>query len=686
MKKFIFTFIVSLLSVAMFAKDVTISFSGKDAEGITCPLSKVLVENLTQNWTETLSGSSFELVMEEKGQGLENVYASNGSLSVIGTDPFSGNTLLNLNVEQTGDVHVSLIDLSGRVIYNQTQMLNAGSYVLNVSIPMAQMFYLLAETKAGVQSAKIISFAKGSDTEVSISQGAVQRAAVKLNGDKYYSNGDQMRFTGYATIEGVEYTDIQTATMYSGSSKKIVFAFATPVNPKEPDTASLYLGIIGFNDNLMKYQITKMSKSKATESKNFIDRFDINAGTLLYHADWNALDMLQEFNAPKDLSNATLVTFTDGLDLASHQQTSKDLFYYDEDNTRYRDSVHYRIMHDKVADMNVSAYAIGIKGNDVNTPKKIEQFEQNLPLLASDAKNAYQVSDMKAVNQKFDSIAKSLNKVNTKSDLKIVAVSRNSNTRISWTLDLDTAKVKEWNVGVDGVATSKQYISATYWRKNGVSFLTNIKCEGLTCVMKDTVWGDDNYKTTFLFSDIRDLKGDAITSFPLIYEWVREDETENWTTQSEFDRDGNITPIPQNSSAVIMLVLDCSSSLGKDGLAEIKKAAKNFIDVITSELKEDESGDPSGNPDTETTYYIKHSWGSGADKDWSWKQMTKEGSNYVYSGLWGGKGANINTTASDEGADWFDTGSISGASSLTIGDGVKFIYNPSSSALSVVKY
>lgn len=96
----------------------------------------------------------------------------------------------------------------------------------------------------------------------------------------------------------------------------------------------------------------------------------------------------------------------------------------------------------------------------------------------------------------------------------------------------------------------------------------------------------------------------------------------------------------------------------------------------------EKSGGGGGGEET-AAYYIKHPWGNGSDSSWEWKPMTKEGNNYTYTGEWGGVGANINTTADDSGADWFAASSISGASGLSIGTSVKFIYNPSASSLSV---
>ena len=95
------------------------------------------------------------------------------------------------------------------------------------------------------------------------------------------------------------------------------------------------------------------------------------------------------------------------------------------------------------------------------------------------------------------------------------------------------------------------------------------------------------------------------------------------------------------------------------------------------------SGGGGGGGEETPAYYIKHPWGSGSDSSWEWKAMTKEGNNYTYTGEWGGVGANINTIADDNGASWFAASSISGASGLSLGTTVKFIYNPSASSLSV---
>jgi len=71
-------------------------------------------------------------------------------------------------------------------------------------------------------------------------------------------------------------------------------------------------------------------------------------------------------------------------------------------------------------------------------------------------------------------------------------------------------------------------------------------------------------------------------------------------------------------------------------------------------------------------FYIKHPWGGG---DWTWQLMSQNGSSYTYTGLWGGSGANINTSADDNNTrKWYAESEIEGASSVSLGESVTFTF------------
>ena len=84
-----------------------------------------------------------------------------------------------------------------------------------------------------------------------------------------------------------------------------------------------------------------------------------------------------------------------------------------------------------------------------------------------------------------------------------------------------------------------------------------------------------------------------------------------------------------------------------------------------------------GNEDTKS-YYIKHPWGGGS---WNWQQMSKAGNGFTCTGVWGGTGANINTSASDSGSEWYEASKISGASSVSVGTTVTFTFYPTNGSI-----
>ena len=122
----------------------------------------------------------------------------------------------------------------------------------------------------------------------------------------------------------------------------------------------------------------------------------------------------------------------------------------------------------------------------------------------------------------------------------------------------------------------------------------------------------------------------------------------------------------------------------KEGVHEAEKADNKLTyelaDVYSPEACEKLNG---GEEPQVQTYYIKHPWGTGQDADWNWRMFEyDEGVYYIYD-EWGGVGANINTTPSDDGAIWIPEKDIYGSSNVSVGQNVVFEYNPKSQSLMV---
>ncbi len=152
-----------------------------------------------------------------------------------------------------------------------------------------------------------------------------------------------------------------------------------------PTNEGVYLGIIGFNQQLYTKEIKLLNSSTSWVFTDFIDGLAPGMGTGLYYADYTALQKLKSFAEPPKLKNVALVTFTDGLDNVSTATSQTDPENYGSISA-YREALHNKIMNEKVYGKSITAYSIGLKGNDVTDN---QEFSLNLQKLASSPNKAY---------------------------------------------------------------------------------------------------------------------------------------------------------------------------------------------------------------------------------------------------------------------------------------------------------
>ena len=118
---------------------------------------------------------------------------------------------------------------------------------------------------------------------------------------------------------------------------------------------------------------------------------------------------------------------------------------------------------------------------------------------------------------------------------------------------------------------------------------------GLTCSSGTSLQGksDGLVKVAFEFENVKDKNGNHI-SLNNANEYYFTDGY--WQVNSEFDKGEDLQVNVKRSSAAIMLVLDCSSSLikGGDKFTEMKKYVNSFIKTLAQAMDEDAvSGDNS---------------------------------------------------------------------------------------------
>ena len=334
-----------------------------------------------------------------------------------------------------------------------------------------------------------------------------------------------------------------------------------------PTKEGVYLGIIGFNQTLTIKDISLLDYSSYSSFKNFISDLEMQNGTGLYYADYNAIEKLKSYGEPPKLTNVALVTFTDGLDNVSLTDEINVGNYNSTD--QYCMDLNNKIKNDKIHGKSISAYTIGIKGNDVYDE---DEFYNNLNKLASSNENVFEASDMDEALEYFAEIAESLNSTTTTTILKLqIPGGYNDGTIIRFTFD-----------NVSSADNSSKYIECTYRRTSSGRTLENVTYHGLkngVSVLNSVAQSGLYYE--FAFNNLAFENGNVVTPADVAKLKLWRKISSGWQPDGEFTPENSSDVIEEKSSALIMLVLDCTSSLGND-FNNMKQGAIRFIETLVA--------------------------------------------------------------------------------------------------------
>ncbi len=325
----------------------------------------------------------------------------------------------------------------------------------------------------------------------------------------------------------------------------------------------IYLGITGFNQTLYEHPVLQLTESSVDGFRDFVKGLTMKNGTLLYYSVDQALNAMQSTELPSNISTAAIVTFTDGLDQGSMMM---DIPY--DDDMAYLDALNRRIKNETVCGQPITAYSIGIRGKDVSD---ISMFSTNLAKLASSTDNATEVTSMADVNAKFKEIAEKLSQSNYVQTINLKMPGLSNGTRVRFTFDNANAADK-----------SRIYIEGKFNLKN--KSLEEVQYVGLTSTSGTTVKGTvDGIFVSFTFDGIH-TDNNVLIKSEFTDEWTFITSNSSWQINSEFDKTENSDIVTERSSAVIMLVLDCSSSLAEE-FVKVQTNAQDFINVILENAK-----------------------------------------------------------------------------------------------------
>ena len=130
--------------------------------------------------------------------------------------------------------------------------------------------------------------------------------------------------------------------------------------------------------------------------------------------------------------------------------------------------------------------------------------------------------------------------------------------------------------------SSSRYIQATYSREGENGKLSDVSYNGLQSLSGTSIIDSrqDGLFYWFTFMELRTLDNEPVTDMTHTKLWRTVGSTAEWQPESEFTPSGYSDVVVERKSAVTVLVLDCTTSLGTQDFRKMKDAAKEFIRVL----------------------------------------------------------------------------------------------------------
>lgn len=328
--------------------------------------------------------------------------------------------------------------------------------------------------------------------------------------------------------------------------------------------SGLYLGITYFGSELSFYPVRLLTEESVNAYNAYIDsKNELDYETLLYYAVDKAMSRLQSNKFPDDLFSASIVTFTDGQDDGSvgwkEDETGKT--YYQGDYEKELAT----ILEGSVQGIPVMSYSIGLKQSGISSNTA---FINSLKTIAHPSTNYTLASNMTEVNETFGHIAQELSNTFKLNKLIGTIPRQASGTKIRFTYD-----------NISNASNSLLFIEGIY--RSGDYSLTDVVYTGMTSTSGSIVFGvRKNNKVTFTFEGVHRPNNTDI-SMAYFKRWIYNSDTSEWVEYKETSsQEGENGIAREIKSAVIILNLDCTQSLGESNFGLLKKYAKNFVSTL----------------------------------------------------------------------------------------------------------
>jgi len=228
--KRLFTILAAMLYIAISYGEspLTVTFTGFGST-----LQTVHVENMTKGTFVDMNAT--DILQLELLTKVDNIKANAEQLKVY-PNPMNQSCTISFVNENTGNVNMQIIDLSGKIVFTYNRLLASGDYNFLLSGLTSGIYVINVRTTARSYTNKIISTnllkaklgfeeISSSNQQNTIEENAIQKekSAQLTTVKMQYSPGDQLKYIGYATgfANNTIYDSPTATTTYS-------FSFVAP--------------------------------------------------------------------------------------------------------------------------------------------------------------------------------------------------------------------------------------------------------------------------------------------------------------------------------------------------------------------------------------------------------------------------------------------------------------------------
>ncbi|MDA3956089.1 hypothetical protein [Oceanispirochaeta sp.] len=344
----------------------------------------------------------------------------------------------------------------------------------------------------------------------------------------------------------------------------ILLALSCEQKAESITSPGIYLSVMGFNEEISHMEIEKLTGDSQLDFEDFVAGLKKETGTLLYRSVDEALQYItsNEYLLPEELSSIAIITFSDGLD----QGSAFVVDAYDS-GPEYLAALDAKL-EEKIHGVPVSAYTIGYQGLD--NSEDFTGFSTVMDQLSNSLGANYLANNISDLEDRFAQMANDLDIVSHTQNLNLTIPGNDNGKPIRFTFD-----------GAADAASSTVYIDGVFTDVNGIRSIADLSYSGLTSSTGDASIGTQISlsRITFPFTNVS-LKSGSLISLSEIKQYWYNSTSSSWIPNTEFNPNEDTETETVRSSAIIMLVMDCSSSLGADDFDILKRNVYSFINTL----------------------------------------------------------------------------------------------------------